>query len=106
MSYEAKNSAARNQQLKVQELCVSLADVALSVDSGANHVVIVGEPLASVRCALKIAADGTVTGVAVANLSIVDSAAYTAGGDEKAILLTGVQLAAGDQLMVKYQAQV
>lgn len=104
MAFEAKNVSTRENQLAVQEVCVSLADNQLAVVSGGNLAVIIGEPVASVRCATKVlAAGGNVTAPAAASASIVDSVTLLAGGNASAILYTGLVLAANDQLIVRYQ---
>lgn len=103
MSFMAKSSAQMQNQLKVQELSVSSTDTDLFIDRGANTQITVGEALDECRSAMRILADGTLTAIAADSISIVDSAAGTAGGDRKAILLTGVDgIVAGDLVTVKY----
>lgn len=103
MSFMAKQSAQMENQLKVQELNVTSLDTDLFIDRGANTQITVGEPLDRAISAVQIVAAGTVTAVPFANISIVDSAAGTAGGDRKALLLTGISgIAAGDVVTVKY----
>lgn len=103
MSFEAKDSAVRNKQLQVQELCVTKADTGIVVASGSDYIVKIGEELVTVLCVEQIlAAGGSVASLDSADVSIVDSAAYTAGGDKKAIKCASLTLATGDVVRVKY----
>lgn len=100
MSFESKDVAVRNNQLKVQEVNVSAADPAIAVDNGADLDIQINETVKSVRSCLHIAADGTLTAVAAASLTIIDS---VSGVDDGAVKVAGKQLAAGDQLILKYE---
>ncbi len=102
----AQSDKVQNQQLKVQEVAVRTADTHLYDTDSGDVVVLVDEPVeAIVSC---IVVDDSVPGVVVkaaAALSIVDSEAYTAGGDESAIRVDTLSLAADDVLLVKYIAK-
>ena len=105
MAFESKQVAVRNQELKVKELCVDLTDVSVIQVSGADLIVTVGEVVTKVRFALKVlAAGGADSAVAASGVTIVDSSAFTLGGDKKAIKVAATTLAAGDQLLIKYEA--
>lgn len=107
MSFPAKSVDCLQNQLSVQELCLSTADIAILKADSSDYIVVVGEPVKRVRCAIKSATAGgagSVTAVAGSSITIVDSASpYGAGGDQSAIRLAGLTLAAGDQIIVKYE---
>lgn len=106
MSFQAKNEAVLNQQLKVQEVRVTTAQSNILVASGSDYIVQIGEAVASVMDAIKHpAAGGNASCQAFANLSIVDSTAFTAGGDAKAIKIASLTLAANDVVAVHYATQ-
>lgn len=100
MAFEAKDVACRNNQLKVQQLNVTLLDAEIAVDNGADLDIQVNEPVKAVHQVLHVAADGTLTAVAAASLTIITSVSGVATG---AIKVAGKQLAAGDKLCVKYE---
>lgn len=102
----AQSDKVQNQQLKVQELAVRAADTHLFATDSGDLVVLVGEPVEAAVCCIVV--DDSVPGVVVkaaADLSIVDSEAYTAGGDESAIRIGTLALAANDVLLIKYISQ-
>lgn len=104
--FNAKSVEALEQQQKVQSLTVSLSEPHLQVASGADLIVLVREPIARIIDCLVI--DDSVPGVVVkpaSTLSIVDSTAYTAGGDLGGIKITTLALAANDTVTVRYIAQ-
>jgi hypothetical protein len=102
----AQNEKVQNQLLKVQSIAIRTADTHLyEVDSGDVIVQIGQEVAAVVSC---IVVDNSVPGVVVlpaASLSIVDSTAFTAGGDELAIKLDTLTLAANDIVLLQYIAK-
>ena len=103
MSFQAKHELTRARQLEVQELVISTLTPELAVVSGSDLIVLVREEVKEAVCAILI--DGTtpkIYAVAAAAMSVVDSVAYTAGGDKKAIKLAGVALAAGDAVILKF----
>lgn len=100
MSYESKDVSVRNCQLRVQEVNVTAADPAIAVDNGADLDIQINEPVKAVHAVLHVAADGTLTSVAAASLTIITSVSGVASG---AIKVAGKQLAAGDKLCVKYE---
>ena len=104
MAREAKTPLIRDQQLKVQEVCVRAADTGLYVVDGGDVVIIVGEELSAVVSAQFHDNSGpALTSVIAANRIISDSTAYTAAGDAKAVRLNGVAaLDANDHVILKY----
>lgn len=105
--YQPKDTATFGQQLKVQTLDVTTLDPQLftTTNAGADLVIFIREPVAKVYTATKVSNAGTLSGVAQSNIVIVDSTAYTAGGDAFAIRLNATTLSSGDCVTVKYRAQ-
>lgn len=105
MSYDSKSERVLRQQLRIQELCVSTKEPQLYVVSGADLIVFIDEAVLEVKSSIFVD-DSAVTSlpIAHANSIIVDSAAYTAGGDSKAIKFVGLgaTLAVNDNLIIKY----
>lgn len=99
-----KKSEVAELRLKVQELCLTNKDGSVLVDNGSDHIVIIGEPVQEVRLAMqKDDSANALVHFAQSSISIVDSTAYTAGGDECAIKITGLAaMDAGDCLIVRY----
>lgn len=97
MSFQSKNSAVLDVQLKVQEVCVKLSDVELvSVDT-LDVTIDLGENVKEVRAALHIDDSvGTVAPVAVADQAI--------SGSEVTLTLAAA-LAADDSIILKYVIQ-
>ena len=105
-TYEAKDSKTRAQQLKVQEVAIHATDVEMVEVDGSDLIVKVGEKVTKVVMVVqKVDATPTLTVIPAADLSIVDSVAHTAGGDAKAIKVTGCTLATNDVLLVKYETK-
>lgn len=106
-SFQAKTTAVLNQQLKIQEVVIRAADKNLYVIDTSNVVVIISEPLASVTaCYFHDNSAATLTSQVAADMTLVDSAAYTAGGDKSAIRLASVPaLDANDHIVVRYVVQ-
>lgn len=104
MSFESKSAPVRGNQLKVQELCLTSEDRQILIDNGSDHIVIIGEPVKSVLlCIQKDDSTNALVHFAASSLSIVDSSAYTAGGDLKAIKITGLAAVdASDVVILKY----
>lgn len=101
--FRAKQDKVLNQQLQVQEVVVRKADTQLYATSGSDIILLLGEPLtAAVSVLFQDDSAGTVAPIAAANLSIVDSTAYTAGGDLKAIKVASLTFATSDVLIVRY----
>lgn len=100
MSYQSKDPLVRQNQLKVQEVNVTAGDPAIAVDNGADLDIQINEEVKAVHQCLHVAADGTLTSVAAASLTIIDSVSGVADG---AIKVAGKQLAAGDKLCLKYE---
>jgi hypothetical protein len=100
MAYESKDVAVRNNQLKVQEVNVTLADAEIAVDNGADLDIQINEAVKAVHQVLHVASAGTLTSVAASACTIITSASGVASG---AIKVAGKQLAAGDKLCVKYE---
>jgi len=105
MSYQAQNTAALNNQLKVQELTLTTLDSDIISVDGADLIVKVREPLDVLLKATKTAAAGTITGVARASLTRVDSDNPAIAGKQDAIRVAATTLAAGDVLEIKYTSQ-
>lgn len=95
MSFQAKDAAARSQQLKVQELCIRSTDAALYNANGGNGKFMVGEDVSAVLCVIQH--DDSVPGV----ISFAQSAISISGGD---ITVTALALAANDVAIIKYIA--
>lgn len=100
MSHESKDVQVRNNQLAVQEVNVTAGDPAIAVDNGADLDIQINEEVAEVCQVLHVASAGTLTSVAAANCTIIDS---VSGVTDGAIKVAGKQLAAGDKLCVKYK---
>ena len=101
----SKSPRIANQQLKVQELMVHKnQDTGLYVVSGSDVIVFIDEAVSRVK-AVQMNDDSAAACILVpaASVSIVDSSAYTAGGDMKAIKLASVTLANNDSLVLKYE---
>lgn len=101
--YRAKSDKVQGQQLKVQELVVRAADTQLFDANGGAAVILIGEQVDAIVSVTQH--DDSVPGLvmyAASALSIVDSTAFTAGGDLKGIKATGLALAANDVVVVKY----
>lgn len=106
VSFQAKGNAQLNQQLRVQELVVSAADVSLFNANSGDAVILIQEPVAKVISALfQDDSAASIAPVAAASISIVDSVAFTAGGDKGGIKLASTALAANDCVIVKYIVQ-
>jgi hypothetical protein len=97
MSYQAKKSQVLELQLKVQEICVRLQDKEVVEVDGGDLVIKVGEPLEACLLAIKVAADGTLSGV--------DSADISLESNDEHIRLATTALASGDKLLLKYIAK-
>jgi hypothetical protein len=94
-----------DQQLKIQELVVRFADLQLCTNSGSHSIIQLGESISAI-VSVKLV-DDSASAVVVAQASacsIVDSTAYTAGGDNNAIKVANLQMAANDSFEVKYIA--
>lgn len=99
----ATSQDVQGQQLKVQELPIRTADTNLYTNSGSDTIVKIGESVEAVVSCVQL--DNSVPDcvlIPAASLSVVDSTAFTAGGDRMAIKIAGVQLAANDLFLVKY----
>jgi hypothetical protein len=94
MSFQAKNAEVLDLQLKIQEVVVRLDDKQVLEVDGSDLVVKIEEPLKECLLALKVEADGTLSGV--------DSADISLESDDKHIRLASQSLAAGDKLLLKY----
>lgn len=105
--YYPKNSNTSYQSLKVEGLDISGSDATLYTIAGGNLYINVLEPVTQVYLAsVKVDSSNTVTQFAQSSIVIVDSVAYTPGGDMGAIQITGLAaLAANDCLSVKYTTQ-
>lgn len=103
-SYLGKSDSVQNSQLKMQDLRVTNKEPGLYVDNGADLTFLIGEQVARiVACKFLDDSAGTEAVKAQSTLSIVDSTAYTAGGDQKAIRVTGIaSLDDGDMLTLVY----
>lgn len=109
ISYQSKDDKVLSVALKVQELCVTGKDSIVTTDGG-DTLISIGEAVEDVRMAVEVAADGTVTGVNKANISIESSVPAPAEDDQKVIRLAGVVLDVdptpggplNDALVIKY----
>jgi hypothetical protein len=103
ISFQSKDSLILGQQLRVQELVIGAEDVGLYIASGGAVFVNVQEPVLKVYIAyVKVNAGPSFTVEPAASISIVDSVALTAGGDQKVIKISSLTLAANDVLVLKY----
>jgi len=94
ISYQSKDDAVLGLQLKVQELCVKMSDVAvLSVGSGTDVTIDVKEPVGEVRAALHCDDSFGVYLIAQAGIAI--------SGSQNTITLSNA-IAAEDSVIVKY----
>ena len=101
--YLSGSDKVQNQKLKVQEVTVRFADTHLYATSGSHSVVLIGEALSAI-VSLELL-DDSASAIVLAQasaLSIVDSSAYTSGGDESAIKVNNMQMASNDCLRVQY----
>jgi len=105
--YSSQSPRVANQQLKVQELCVHKnQDTNLYVVSGSDVIVFIDEAVDVIKGCMLIDDSASETlAVPAASLSVVDSSAYTAGGDRFAIKLASVTLATNDMVILKYTLQ-
>lgn len=104
VGFNPKNENTMQQSLRVQEISLSGSDSTLYAISGGSLYVRILEPVEKIFLAsVKVDSSNTVTQFAQSSLSIVDSVALTAGGDQKVIKILGLAaLASGDCLVVKY----
>jgi hypothetical protein len=94
ISYQSKDDAVLGLQLKVQELCVKMSDVAvLSVGSGTDVTIDVKEPVGEVRAALHCDDDVGVYLIAQAGIAISGS---------QITLTLSAAIADDDSIIVKY----
>ncbi len=104
--FRAKSDKVQNQQLKVEQVDVRFSDTQLYVVSASDVILLIGESVSeAVSVLFQDDSLGTLTPIAAASLSVVDSSAYTAGGDRKAIKVASVTLAASDLLYVRFIPQ-
>lgn len=105
--FESNSPRVRANQLQVQELCIHKdQDQNLYVVSGSDVIVFIDEAVDIVKSCMVL--DNSVPGmvaVPAASLSVVDSSAYTAGGDRKAIKIASLTLATNDVITLKYKLQ-
>lgn len=103
MAFQSKDELVLSQQLKVQELVIGFADAGLYIVDGSDVIVPIREDISKiVLVTFKDDSAATNAPIAAASLSIVDSSAFTAGGDRKAIKVASVTLEADDVLCLKY----
>lgn len=101
--FRSQDGKVQDQQLKVQELVVRKADTHLYDEESGDTVVLVNEPVSAVVSCMVLDDSGpSATLKAAADLSIVDSLGYTPGGDESAIRIDTLALAANDVIVLKY----
>ncbi len=94
MSYLSKNPSVQDLQLKVQELCVKLADVSVVSTSGSTATINVQETISEVRNAIFIDdSAGTAAPVVASNRSV--------SGSSVTLTLTAA-LAAADSIVLMY----
>lgn len=104
MSFQSNSPRVLSQQLKVQELLIKQTeDQNLYLVDGSDLIIFIDQPIANVKCVLFVDNSASETlAVPAASVSIVDSTAYTAGGDKQAIKLASFTFAANDSLILKY----
>ncbi len=105
--FSSNSPRIANQQLKVQDLCVHKdQDTNLYVVSGSDVIIFIDEAVDIVKGCMLIDDSASETlAVPAASLSVVDSSAYTAGGDRKAVKLASVTLATNDMVQLFYVLQ-
>jgi hypothetical protein len=96
ISYQSKDSAVLGLQLKVQELCVKLADAQVVSVAGLDVTIDVKEDVKEVRCAIHC--DDSV------GLSLIAQAGIAISGSQVALTLSNA-LAAADSIILKYVVQ-
>lgn len=101
ISYQSKDDKVLSVALKVQELCLVSKDPIVAV-SGADLLISIGEQVEAVRSAIIVDSTGAVSGVAQADLVLVDSVNPAIAGDRKRVKVVGTSLAVGDALTMKY----
>jgi hypothetical protein len=102
--FSSNSPRVANHQLKVQELCIHKdQDSNLFQVDGADVIIFVDEAVNTVKSCMVL--DNSVPGmvaIPAASLSVVDSSAFTAGGDRKAIKIATLTLATNDVITIKY----
>lgn len=93
MSYLLTDAGAQSVQLKVQQLCVTLADNQVVSTSGTTATIDVGQTIDSVRCALFIDDSAGTAAPVVAS-------ARTVSGSTVALTLSAA-LAAADSIILE-----
>lgn len=97
MSYQSQDSAVLGVQLKVQEVCVTLADVEVVSISGLTATVKLGQPIKAIRAALHVDdSAGDVLPVAAADRAV---------SGNQVVLTLSAALAAADAIILKYEIQ-
>lgn len=95
-NYEAKDSRVRQQQLKVQEVVVKATDTQIYDANGGNGKIDIGENVSEVLLVIQHD-DSAAVG---ANLLSFAAATVAISGSE--ITITGLALAANDNVTIKY----
>ena len=93
ISYQSKDSAVHGLQLKVQELCVKLADSQVVSVSGLDVTIDVKEAVGEVRSAIHC--DDSI------GLSLIAQAGIAVSGSQVTLSLSNA-LAAADSIILKY----
>lgn len=105
--FQSNSPRVMSNQLSVQELSVHKdQDVNLYIVSGADIIVLIDEAVDNIKSCMVF--DNSVPSMVVvpaASLSVVDSTAYTAGGDRKAIKIAALTLATNDVIRLQYKLQ-
>jgi len=105
--FQSNSPRVMDQQLKVQELDIHKdQDGNLYLVSGADVIIFIDEAVDTIKsCMILDNSVPIMVAVPAASLSVVDSTAYTAGGDRKAIKLAAITLATNDVVNLKYKLQ-
>jgi hypothetical protein len=93
ISYQSKDDAVLGLQLKVQELCVKMADVGILSTSSLTAVINVQEPVKEVRAALHC--DDSV------GIYLIAQSGISISGSQITLSLSAA-MAAQDSIIVKY----
>lgn len=94
MSYQSKDSAVQQVQLKVQEVCVKMSDSQVVSTSGSTATIDLGEPIGEIRSAIFVDdSAGTAAPVAAANRSV---------SGNQVVLTLSAAMAAADAIDLKY----
>ncbi len=94
MSFQSKDEAVLQVQLKVQSLVVKTSDVGVCTASGNNAIIDVKETIGEVRCAVLVDDSGS-------SQVVIPEASRTVSGTQVTLAL-GVAMTAADSIVIHY----